>query len=167
MSVATAALVLVIPVVAAVVVGFVAGAVEVGVGFVAHVVVFIPPYYTLGIGARENYVPLGVYVAVLLLVAHVVARLRRARTAASAREERHESSSSSLSCSVETSRSRRCSRSWYVPSAATSANSVSLALHEEGRLDVVAGASGATGAPRIRRAQLCLLVLVSRRRTTV
>jgi len=45
-----------------------------------------PPYYTLGIGARENYVALGVYVAVLLLVAHVVARLRRARTAASARE---------------------------------------------------------------------------------
>lgn len=86
LSIATTALVLVIPVVVGVAVGgFVAGSVGVVSGFVVYDWVFIPPYYTLSVGASQNWVALGVYVVVMLVVAQVVARLDVARAEAQRR----------------------------------------------------------------------------------
>ena len=76
LSVATTALVLILPVVIGVVVGgFTAGVFGVIAGFLVYDLLFIPPYYTLSVGATENWVALGVYIVVMLLVASVVARL--------------------------------------------------------------------------------------------
>jgi len=87
LSIATTALVLVIPVVAGVVVGgFPAGVFAVAAGFLVYDYVFIPPYYTLTVGALQNWAALGVYVAVMLLVASVVSRLEGARSEARRRE---------------------------------------------------------------------------------
>ena len=86
LSVATAALVLVVPVVAGVVVGGLgAGVASVAAGFLVYDFVFIPPYYTLTVGAAQNWVALGVYVVVMLLVAQVVAHLESARREAQQR----------------------------------------------------------------------------------
>ncbi|MGH9018623.1 MAG: ATP-binding protein, partial [Acidimicrobiales bacterium] len=86
LSIATAALVLVVPVVVGVVVGgFTAGAVAVVAGFLVYDLVFIPPFGTLTVGRLQNWVALGVYVVVMLLVARVMARLDTARAAAGQR----------------------------------------------------------------------------------
>jgi two-component system sensor histidine kinase KdpD len=86
-SIATAALVLVVPVVLGVVVGgFVSGVLAVIAGFLVYDIVFIPPYGTLRVGAPQNWVALGVYVVVMVLVARVVARLDVARAQAHQRE---------------------------------------------------------------------------------
>ncbi len=88
LSIATTALVLVVPVVTGVVVGgFGAGVFAVAAGFLVYDLVFIPPYFTLSVGVSENWVALGVYVAVMLLVARVVARLEAARAEARQHEE--------------------------------------------------------------------------------
>jgi two-component system sensor histidine kinase KdpD len=80
LSIATPGLVLVIPVVVGVVAGgFVAGALSVLAGFLAFDIFFVPPYLTLTVGAAQNWLALGVYVAVMLLVARVVARMDAAR----------------------------------------------------------------------------------------
>ena len=72
---------MVVPVVSAVVAGgYLAGVAAVTAGFLAWDFVFIPPYYTLSVGAGQNWVALGVYVVVMLLVAQVVASLDLART---------------------------------------------------------------------------------------
>lgn len=87
-TVATAALVLVVPVVAGVAVGgIVSGVVAVGAGFIAFDVLFIPPFGTLDVGAAENWTALGVYAVVMLIVARVVAYLRRARIEARRNED--------------------------------------------------------------------------------
>jgi two-component system sensor histidine kinase KdpD len=87
-SVATAALVLVVPVVASVAVGgIVSGAVAVTAGFIAFDVLFIPPYGTLEVGAGEDWTALGVYAVVMLIVARVVAYLQRARLEARRNED--------------------------------------------------------------------------------
>jgi two-component system sensor histidine kinase KdpD len=79
-SVATAALVLVVPVVVGVAVGgFPAGLVATVTGFLVYDLVFIPPYDTLSVGAAQNWTALVVYVAVTLVIAQVVARLNLAR----------------------------------------------------------------------------------------
>jgi two-component system sensor histidine kinase KdpD len=86
LSIATTALVYVVPVVVGVVVGgFRAGALSVAAGFLVYDYFFIPPYLTLYVGAAENWTALAVYVAVLLLVARVVASLNTARAKASRR----------------------------------------------------------------------------------
>lgn len=86
-SIATPALVLVIPVVTGVAIGgFASGAVAVVAGFFVYDIAFIPPYGRLGVGAPENWVPLAVYVVVMALVARVVARLDVARAQAHGRE---------------------------------------------------------------------------------
>jgi two-component system sensor histidine kinase KdpD len=79
-SVSTTALVLVIPVVVgAVIGGFTAGAVSVAAGFLIYDYSFVPPYKTLNVGTAQNWVALGVYVVVMLLVVRVVARLDTTR----------------------------------------------------------------------------------------
>jgi len=86
-SVATDALVLIIPVVIGVSVGgFSAGAVAVVLGFVAYDFYFIPPYGTLSVGAGQNWLALVVYVIVVLIVARVVAFQLTAREQAHERE---------------------------------------------------------------------------------
>ena len=64
LSVATTALILVVPVVIGVVVGgFAAGVLSVVAGFLVYDYFFIKPYLTLWVGAPQNWVALGVYVA--------------------------------------------------------------------------------------------------------
>ena len=88
LSVATPGLVLVVPVVIAVIAGsYTAGVVTVVAGFLVYDDLFIPPYNRLTVGTGENWVVLGVYVVVMLLVAQVASRLKTARAKAEQREE--------------------------------------------------------------------------------
>jgi len=88
LSIASVALVLVIPVVAGVAAGgFRAGAASVVVGFLVYDFLFIPPYYRLTVSTGQNWVVLGVYVVVMLLVARVVAGLDSARSEAQRRAD--------------------------------------------------------------------------------
>ena len=80
LSVATTALVLVVPVVAGVAIGgFPAGVAATVAGFLVYDFVFIPPYYTLYVGAAQNWTALGVYAAVMVIMARVVSQLNVAR----------------------------------------------------------------------------------------
>lgn len=80
LSVATPALVLVVPVVAGAALGGIrSGAVATVAGFAAYDLVFIPPYGTFSVGAAQNWAALGVYVVVVLLVGGLVASLQAAR----------------------------------------------------------------------------------------
>lgn len=86
LSVATTALVLVVPVVVGVAAGgFMAGIVATATGFLVYDFVFIPPYYTLSVGAAQNWTALGVYAVVMVVVARVVARVNVARAEAQLR----------------------------------------------------------------------------------
>jgi two-component system sensor histidine kinase KdpD len=86
-SIATAGLVLVIPVVVGVTTGgMVGGLVSVTAGFLAFDFFFIPPYSTLTVGAGQNWAALGVYAVVMVLVAQLVAHLDSTRAAANRRE---------------------------------------------------------------------------------
>lgn len=86
LSVATTALVLVVPVVVgAATGGFPAGAWCSAAGFLVYDFVFIRPYYTLAVGSAQNWTALGVYAAVTVVVARVVARLDAARSVAQTR----------------------------------------------------------------------------------
>ena len=88
LSIATTALILVVPVVIGVVTGgFIAGALSVAFGFLVYDFFFIPPYLTLLVGAWQNWAALGVYAVVMLLVAHVVARMNAARATARRQEK--------------------------------------------------------------------------------
>ena len=79
-SVSTAALVRVIPVVVgAVIGGFTAGLCSVGAGFIVYDYFFIPPYKTLDVGSAQNWTALAVYVIVMLLVARIVTSLDTSR----------------------------------------------------------------------------------------
>jgi len=87
-AVATAGLVLVLPVVVGVILGgYPGGVAGVVSGFLVYDFAYIPPYNTLTVGDGQNWVALGVYVVVMLLVAQVAAHLRTARSAALRREE--------------------------------------------------------------------------------
>ncbi len=87
-SIATAGLILVVPVVVGVRVGgYVGGLVSVAAGFLVFDFLYIPPYYTLNVGAGQNWVALGVYVIVMFLVAQVVARLQATRREAERRAQ--------------------------------------------------------------------------------
>jgi two-component system sensor histidine kinase KdpD len=80
LSIATAALILIVPVVIGVVVGgFWSGVISVIAGFLVYDFFFIPPYQTLAVGAAQNWVALGVYVVVMVPVAMVVAGMNAAR----------------------------------------------------------------------------------------
>ncbi|MGH9303235.1 MAG: ATP-binding protein [Acidimicrobiales bacterium] len=81
LAIATAALVLVVPVVVGVVIGgFVAGTVGVLAGFLVYDFCFIPPFETLSVKAGQDWVALGVYAVVMLPVAKVVGNMNAART---------------------------------------------------------------------------------------
>jgi two-component system sensor histidine kinase KdpD len=87
LSAATPALVLVVPVVAGAAVGGLwSGLVATVAGFLAYDLLYLPPYGTLKVGAAENWVALGVYAAVVLVVGVLVAPMRRAHHAARRRE---------------------------------------------------------------------------------
>ena len=80
LSIATTALILVVPVVIGVVTGgFAVGVVSVLAGFLVYDFFFIPPYLTLWVGAPENWTALGVYAVVMVPVARVVATMDTAR----------------------------------------------------------------------------------------
>jgi two-component system sensor histidine kinase KdpD len=86
LSIATAALVFVVPVVAGVMVGgFGAGAASAAAGFVTYDYGFVPPYNRLRVETDQDWAALGVYVVVGLLVSRVVAHLETARTEAQRR----------------------------------------------------------------------------------
>ena len=88
LSVATDALVLIVPVVAGVAVGgFVSGVVGAACGFLVYDWFFIPPYGTLTVGPSQDWVALFVYVAVVLIVARVVSVQQIARGVARQRED--------------------------------------------------------------------------------
>ena len=80
LSIATTALILVVPVVIGVVAGgFAVGIISVLAGFLVYDYFFIPPYLTLWVGAPENWTALGVYAIVMIPVARVVATMDVAR----------------------------------------------------------------------------------------
>ena len=80
LSLAAAALVFVLPVVGAMLLGGArVGLLGVVLGFVVLDVAFIPPYGTLTVGSGQNWLALVAYVAVVLLVAAVVSRLQQLR----------------------------------------------------------------------------------------
>src|SRR5262249_17634770 len=85
-SIATAGLVLVVPVVAGVITGgYVSGVVSVIAGFFVYDLLFIPPYSTLSVGEAQNWAALVAYVVVMLLVAKVVGHLNEAGSVAQRR----------------------------------------------------------------------------------
>jgi two-component system, OmpR family, sensor histidine kinase KdpD len=87
LSLATIALVFVIPVVAGVVIGGrPAGLVSVAGGFLVYNLAFIPPYWTLAIDQAQHWAALVAYVIIMLLVTEVLVRLEEARAAAQTRE---------------------------------------------------------------------------------
>ncbi len=87
LAIATAGLVLVVPVVFAVAVGgTLSGIIGVIIGFVAFDMFFIPPYGTLAVGAGENWLVLAVYVAVLIPISVLVQQQRRSAEDARQRE---------------------------------------------------------------------------------
>jgi len=80
LSIATTALILIVPVVIGVVYGgLTAGVFSVIAGFLVYDFFFIPPYWTLWVGRAQNWVALGVYVVVMLPVASVVATMNASR----------------------------------------------------------------------------------------
>jgi K+-sensing histidine kinase KdpD len=86
LSIATTALVLVVPVVVGVASGgFAAGVVSVIGGFLVYDYFFIPPYWTRQVGATENWTALAVYAIILVPIARVVANMIIARGQAQAR----------------------------------------------------------------------------------
>jgi two-component system sensor histidine kinase KdpD len=86
LSMATAALVLVLPVVAGVIAGgFSAGVASVAAGFIVYDFAFIPPYNQLTVATTQAWVALVAYGVIMLLVSRVVAHLESARTEAQRR----------------------------------------------------------------------------------
>jgi two-component system, OmpR family, sensor histidine kinase KdpD len=82
LSIATTALVLVVPVVLGVVIGgYGVGVLSVIAGFLVYDYFFIPPYRTLEVGAPQNWAALVVYAAVMLPVARLAAGMHTARAA--------------------------------------------------------------------------------------
>ena len=86
LSVATVALVFVVPVVVgAALGGFAAGIAGTAIGFFVYDYVFVPPYYTLSVGAAQNWAALGIFVVVTVVISQVVVRLNVARADAAVR----------------------------------------------------------------------------------
>jgi two-component system, OmpR family, sensor histidine kinase KdpD len=84
----TAGLILIIPVVVGVAIGgWSAGVLAVVAGFLCYDFFFIRPYGTMAVSSYRDWLTLGVYVVVMLIVARVVSALQQARGQARRREE--------------------------------------------------------------------------------
>lgn len=136
----TAALVLVIPVVAGVAVGGVTAA-PVGVifGFAAFDFFFIPPYGTLSVAAGQHWVSLAVYAAVATTVGGVVGQLQRARLEAQARQtETQVLYELSQALATETSLQAKLARILGRVREACAADGATVLVKGAGRLDAAA-----------------------------
>ncbi|MGD0880849.1 MAG: ATP-binding protein [Acidimicrobiales bacterium] len=81
LSIAAAALVFVLPVVAGVIIGgFPAGMASVAAGFLVYDFVFLPPYYRLAVADPKDWEVLVIYSIVMLVMVRVVADLQTARS---------------------------------------------------------------------------------------
>jgi two-component system sensor histidine kinase KdpD len=81
LSVATTALVFVLPVVIGLMIGgFRAGIASVAAGFVVFDFVFLRPYYSLDVNSQQDWEALGMYVVIMVLIARVVSNLEAARS---------------------------------------------------------------------------------------
>jgi two-component system sensor histidine kinase KdpD len=88
LAVATAAVVLVVPVIVGVSMGgFATGVGAAVLGFFVYDWFFIPPYGTLTVGSAQDWVALGVYLVVVLIVARLVEVQQLARRDATFRTE--------------------------------------------------------------------------------
>jgi two-component system sensor histidine kinase KdpD len=155
LSSATTALILVVPVVIGVVTGGVlAGTVSVGAGFLVYDFFFLRPYLTLWVGAPQNWVALGVYVAVMLPVSQVVARMNSAKAEAR-RQGREIRELFELSHLLVEDKPLDVLLSSVVTTLAEvfSADQVALLLSEEEILEVVASA----GEPLSDAQRRCVL----------
>ncbi len=86
LSIATAALAFVLPVVAGVIIGgFSAGVTSVIAGFVVYDYGFIPPYNRLSVANNQDWLTLVVYIIVMLVMTRVVSNLDAARSEAQRR----------------------------------------------------------------------------------
>jgi two-component system sensor histidine kinase KdpD len=142
LSIATTALILIVPVVIGVVTGgFIAGLVSVGAGFLVYDFLFIPPYLTMWVGRSENWVALGVYVAVMLPISQVVAGMNSAKAEAR-RQGREIRELFELSHLLVEDKSLDVLLSTIVTTVAEvfGAQQVALLLPDTGRLRVVASA---------------------------
>jgi two-component system sensor histidine kinase KdpD len=153
LSIATTALIVTVPVVIGVVVGgFRAGLLSVIAGFLIYDFFFIPPYETLAVGAAQNWAALGVYVAVMLPVARVAARMNAAR----AKERRQGTELRELfavSGLLLEDKPLEELLSVIVTTLAEvfGARQVALLLPEAGELKVAASAGEPLGAEQLRR----------------
>jgi two-component system sensor histidine kinase KdpD len=153
LSVATTALVLVVPIVIGVVAGGVtAGIISVGAGFLVYDFFFIPPYLTLSVGRPQNWVALGVYVAVMVPVSQVVASMNSAKVEAR-RQGREIRELFELSHLLVEDKSLELLLSSVVTTLAEvfSADQVALVLPEAGKLEVVASAGAPLSDAQLRR----------------
>lgn len=142
LSVATTALVLVVPVVIGVITGgFTAGVISVAAGFLVYDFFFIPPYLTLSVGAPQNWAALGVYAAVMLPVSKVVAAMNSAKAEAR-RQGREIRELFQLSHLLVEDKSLDLLLSTVVTTVGEvfGARQVALLLPETGRLKIVAAA---------------------------
>ena len=153
LSVATTALVLVVPVVIGVVAGGVTvGIISVSAGFLVYDFFFIPPYLTLSVGRPQNWVALGVYVAVMLPVSQVVASMNSAKAEAR-RQGREIRELFELSHLFVEDKSLDLLLSSVVTTLAGvfSADQVALLLPEADKLVVVASAGAPLSDAQLRR----------------
>jgi two-component system sensor histidine kinase KdpD len=151
LSIATTALVLVVPVVVGVIAGgFTAGVISVAAGFLVYDFFFITPSLTLSVGAPQNWVALGVYAVVMLPVSKVVAAMNSAKAEAR-RQGREIRELFQLSHRLVEDKSLDLLLSTVVTTVAEvfGARQVALLLPEAGRLNIVA----ATG-PLLTETQL-------------
>jgi two-component system, OmpR family, sensor histidine kinase KdpD len=152
-SVSTAALILVIPVViGAAVGGFSAGTASVIAGFLVYDYAYIPPYRTLDVGTTQNWAALAVYVIVMLLVARVVGSLDSSRIEAQ-RGSQAAHHLSELSEHLVGDRPVDDLLETIVSAvhAVFDIPGVSLLVLEEGRLEVVASAGEALNDAELER----------------
>lgn len=153
LSIATTALVLVVPVVIGVIAGgFIAGIISVGAGFLVYDFFFIPPYLTLWVGAPQNWVALGVYAAVMLPVSQVVAGMNSAKAEAR-RQGREIRELFELSHLLVEDKSLDVLLSTVVTTVAEvfSARQVALFLPDAAKLEIVASAGVPLTEAQLRR----------------
>ena len=143
------------PVVAGVVAGgLVAGLVSVAAGFLVYDYLFVRPYGTLTVGSSQDWVALGVYVVVMVLVAGVVASLDRRAMPRGPGRPTPVTCWTCPNCCWSTSRRlssvKPSSTGRTTPSGL---DGVALLLSAEGRLEVVASSGTPISPEELSRLQ--------------